>query len=155
MEWTDRIRMWFCGGFPGAWRASPLSLGVGRLPSSDANAMERRRFLQCLLLGGAGAGAMFGWRCARNPDPHGEDTSEEAGTRLVYLAIRPLDRIRAISLSPRSPIGSPSVGGLRDERSAPGPVLLPFSAPISRRRMVVLSRCTPALGLIPSRSKPR
>ena len=64
--------------------------------------------------------------------------------------IWPLNGIRVTSLSPRSPIGSLSVGGLQDERSAPGRDLLPFRAPTSRRRMVVLSRCSPALGLIPS-----
>jgi hypothetical protein len=58
-----------------------------------------------------------------------------------------------MSLSPRSPIGSLSVGGLQDERSAPGRDLLPFRAPTSHRRMVVLFRCSPALGLIPSWSK--
>jgi hypothetical protein len=35
------------------------------------------------------------------------------------------------------------------------PSFFAVSAPSSRRRMVVLARCSPALGLIPSRSKPR
>ncbi len=48
-----------------------------------------------------------------------------------------------MSVSPRSPIGSGSVGSVQEERSAPGRDVLPFRATTSHRHVVVLFRCSP------------
>ena len=65
----------------------------------------------------------------------------------------PLDGIGVINLSPQFLMGSLSVAGLQDERSAPTQDPLLFPAPTLLRRMVVLARCSPARGLFPSWSK--
>jgi hypothetical protein len=67
-----------------------------------------------------------------------EQRGNDNAIRLSINLIAGWDPIRAISFSPQSPNRSPSLGGLRDERSAPSRDLLPFRVPTSLRRMVVL-----------------
>jgi hypothetical protein len=110
-------------------------------------------------LAGFGAAAildedLFEWDYGRFGEGNGD--AGEGNRDAISFSMNPtLDGIREISLSPRSLIGSLSVGGLQDARSAPDRDLLPFRAPTSLRRMVVLFRCSPALGLLPSWSKER
>jgi hypothetical protein len=59
-----------------------------------------------------------------------EQRGNDNAIRLSINLIAGWDPIRAISLSPQSPIRSPSVGGLPDERSAPTRDLFRFPHPL-------------------------
>jgi hypothetical protein len=60
----------------------------------------------------------------------GDKNGTQTRTRLVCQSIRPLDRIRAITSSPRSPIHSLSVGGLPDEGLRQPEIICRFPHPL-------------------------